>query len=146
MFSEEVHERLADICESRALTPGLMKAILSFQPDEAKPMRDLSRQWRCDASYVTSLIDGLEERGIVERLVSTVDRRAKMVLLTASGEQLRAELLEQLHQPPSFFHTLNGREQRALRDLMRKVLSAARHQPTRGARAAGRASGRAAAS
>ncbi|HSS08328.1 MAG TPA: MarR family transcriptional regulator [Acidimicrobiales bacterium] len=134
MFSEEVHARLHEVCEAMGLTPGLMKAILSFRPGEALPMRNLSSQWRCDASYVTSLIDGLEERGIVERLVSTVDRRAKMVLLTSSGEQLREELLDQLHQPPPSFLSLSVSEQRTLRDLMRKVLSAARHEPAPRAR------------
>ena len=55
---------------------------MSIQPDESKPMKVLAAQWRCDASYVTSLVDGLEQRGLVERRLHPTDRRAKTIALT----------------------------------------------------------------
>ena len=125
VFSEESHDRMHDACEAVGVTPGLMKALLSLQPGHPKPMKPLAAEWRCDASYVTSLVDGLEERGFVERQVSSQDRRAKVVVLTGAGERAREELLEHLHQPPEFFSKLSAAERRTLRDLLAKLVDAA---------------------
>jgi DNA-binding MarR family transcriptional regulator len=124
-FGAANHERLHSACESVDLSPGLMKALLSIEPGQPKPMKVLSTEWRCDASYVTSLVDGLEERGIVARQVHSTDRRAKSIILTPEGERTRSELLRQLHTPPAFFGVLSAAEQRVLRDLLTKLAAAA---------------------
>ena len=54
-------------------------------------MRALAEAWHCDASNVTWLVDQLESRHLVERQVSTTDRRVKTVVLTDAGLALRAE-------------------------------------------------------
>lgn len=126
VFSEESHDRMHDACEAVGLSPGLMRALLSLQPGQPRPMKPLAAQWRCDASYVTSLVDGLEERGFVERQVSPRDRRAKVIALTEGGERARQELLDHLHRPPEFFSALTPAERRTLRDLLAKLVDAAR--------------------
>src|SRR5215831_10234226 len=75
LFSPEMHERMHDVCGALDLSPPLSKAMMSFEPGQPKPMKGLSDQWHCDASYVTSLVDGLEQRGIVERQSNPSDRR-----------------------------------------------------------------------
>ena len=112
-----------NVCEALGLTPGLMKALVTIQPGEAKPMKQLSERWRCDASYVTSIVDGLEERGIVERQSHPTDRRVKTVALTPEGTQLRDELLDRLHEPPAALRSLSPVQLRALRDLLGKVVA-----------------------
>ena len=124
LFSDESHEHMHHACESLGLTPGLMKALISMQPDESKPMKVLATQWRCDASYVTSLVDGLEERGLVERRLSPTDRRAKTIALTPEGDRTRLEVLARLHEPPAELGVLTAAEQRSLRDLLAKVVNA----------------------
>jgi DNA-binding MarR family transcriptional regulator len=125
VFSEASHERMHGACESLGLTPGLMKAMLSMRPGLGRPMKELAGQWRCDASYVTSLVDGLEERGFVERQAHPTDRRAKVVALTPLGEKTREQLLDMLHDPPAWFDVLSVPERRTLRDLLRKLVAAA---------------------
>jgi DNA-binding MarR family transcriptional regulator len=124
-FSAANHQRPHEACEALDLSPGLMKALLSIQPGQAKPMKSLSAEWRCDPSYVTSLVDGLEERGIVARQAHPTDRRAKTIALTPHGEQTRKALLAQLHEPPPFFAVLTDAEQRALREVLAKLVDAA---------------------
>jgi DNA-binding MarR family transcriptional regulator len=123
-FSSANHERMHEVCERLDISPGLMKALLSIQPGEPKPMKALASEWRCDASYVTSLVDGLEERGIVARQAHPTDRRAKTIALTPEGERTRHEMLRQLHEPPPFFAVLNPAEQRTLCDLLAKLVAA----------------------
>jgi DNA-binding MarR family transcriptional regulator len=125
VFSERSHERMHDACESLGLTPGLMKAMLTMRPGSGRPMKELAGQWRCDASYVTSLVDGLEERGFAERQAHPTDRRAKVVALTPLGEKTREQLLDTLHDPPPWFDALSKADRRTLRDLLRKLVAAA---------------------
>jgi DNA-binding MarR family transcriptional regulator len=125
MFSDEMHERMHSICEDLDLSPPLTKALMSIEPGQPKPMKGLSDQWHCDASYVTSLVDGLEERGIAERRSNPSDRRAKLIALTPVGEKVRQELIDRLQEPPDCVSVLSGAEQRTLRTLLRKIRDAA---------------------
>ena len=64
----------------------------------------------CDASWVTSLVDDLEDPGFVERQGSTTDRRVKLVRLTDKGLAARSVALDILHTPPPALERLSGRE------------------------------------
>jgi hypothetical protein len=44
--------------------------------------------------------------------------------LADKGERVKAELLDQLLEPPACFATLSAVEQRTLRDLLRKLVDA----------------------
>lgn len=121
LFTEENHARFQNACAAANLTPPLLKALLSLDPDAGEPMRVLAKGWGCDASWVTGIVDGLEERGYVERRVLPSDRRVKVVHLTPAGEQAKARALERLHDPPESITALDPADQEALRDLLRKV-------------------------
>lgn len=125
VFSAHSQDRMHAACESLHLTPALMKALFSIPPGEARPMKELSGEWRCDASYVTSLVDGLEERGMVERRANPEDRRAKMIVLTPAGERARNALFDRIHEPPDYFDALSPEETATLRDLLAKLVAAA---------------------
>jgi len=121
VFSDENQARFHHACAAADLTPPLLKALLSLDPAGPEPMRVLAKGWGCDASWVTGLIDGLEERGYVERLVLARDRRVKVVQVTAVGEKAKARALERLHEPPASITSLAVGDQEALRDLLRKM-------------------------
>lgn len=124
VFSPQSHDRMHDVCEAAGVTPGLMKALLSMRPGEPRPMKELSGELRCDASYVTSLVDGLEERGFVERRAHPSDRRAKVVVLTAAGDRARENLLDRMHEPPACFAVLTPDEIGTLGSLLAKLVAA----------------------
>ncbi len=83
--SAEKRRRFVEIADSLVLTPGMVGGLLCLVPDEGKPMRAMVEEWHCDPSWVTVVIDDLEERGLAGRQVDTVDRRAKTVHLTDLG-------------------------------------------------------------
>ena len=121
LMSEEVQHGFHDACEAADLSPPQFKALLSLTPGEAQSMSALSKFWRCDASWVTGIVDGLEERGYVQRRPHPTDRRVKVVALTPLGEKAKGRALERLYEPPPSFTALTPSEQAQLRDLLRKT-------------------------
>jgi DNA-binding MarR family transcriptional regulator len=128
LFAEgEAHDRVHRICTELGLSPPLLKAFVhlgTLGADGALRMSELAETWGCDASYVTTLADGLQERGLAQRRPHPTDRRVKTIVLTPEGRALRERALELLAEPPSAFGALTAAEQRQLRDLLRKVVAA----------------------
>lgn len=135
----EAHRRMHDVCAEIGLNPGLMKTLITLSPDSDTPMRELTERWGVDASYVTTLVDGLEERGLATRRPHVSDRRVKTVVLTPAGKRMRERTYALLHEPPTGFVALSAVEQRQLRDLLRKVTNA---DPVLSARAQGASAAR----
>jgi DNA-binding MarR family transcriptional regulator len=125
----EAHDRVHRICAELGLSPPLLKAFVHLGTpgtpgDDGVRMGDLAEHWGCDASYVTTLADGLEERGLVERQPHPTDRRVKTIVLTDDGRARRDRALELLSEPPSAFASLDRTELRQLRDLLGKLVAA----------------------
>src|SRR5690348_6140792 len=124
-FSDANHDRFHDACEAADISPPQLKALMSMQPGGALPMRAIAEMLRCDASWVTGIVDGLEERGYVERQPHATDRRVKVVTITPLGEKAKTKAMDKLSEPPpALLNALTQNEQRTLRDLLRKVRDA----------------------
>lgn len=84
-------------------------------------MRQLAKRLGCDNSYVTLLVDALEQRGLAVRQQHPTDRRIKVIVLTGKGRELtkRAQLADTT--PPGSFANLSPTEITTLRDLLRKL-------------------------
>ncbi|MGH9182458.1 MAG: MarR family winged helix-turn-helix transcriptional regulator [Acidimicrobiales bacterium] len=119
--SEENQRRFAGTAEAVGLTRTGLHALMCIHPGEARPMGALAEEWHCDPSNVTSLVDQLEERSLVERRVVAADRRVRTVALTEVGAKTRQRAMDLLSVPPASFATLTAAERRTLRDLLRKV-------------------------
>jgi len=123
-FSDEIHDRFHAACAAADVTPPQLKALLSLEPGHTRSMGALAEGWRCDASWVTGIVDGLEARGYVERQPQPGDRRVKVVVLTPLGEKAKARALDCIYEPPSSLSELTSAEQRTLRDLLAKIQQA----------------------
>jgi DNA-binding MarR family transcriptional regulator len=55
-------------------------------------MRDLGQKMHCDPSFVTTIADLLEKRGLARREPGTADRRIKNLVLTSAGDGLREQV------------------------------------------------------
>src|SRR4051794_1778900 len=121
-FGDETHDRFHHACAAIDISPPQLKTLLSLQLGDDQPMRAISEMLHCDPSWVTGIVDGLEERGYVQRKPHPRDRRVKVVTITPLGEKAKAKALEQMYEPPAaFISALTQNEQRTLRDLLRKV-------------------------
>jgi DNA-binding MarR family transcriptional regulator len=78
----------------RAAQSGLsliLARLLGVLRDREPTMNQLATLLELDKSSITGLIDRAERRGLVERVPSTLDRRAVLVRLTDAGRSLVVE-------------------------------------------------------
>lgn len=84
-------------------------------------MRELAGRMSCEPSNATVVIDKLETMRLIERRPHPTDRRAKQLVLTPEGTELRERLLKVLTEEP-LFAGLTQDEQDALEGLLKRAL------------------------
>jgi MarR family transcriptional regulator, lower aerobic nicotinate degradation pathway regulator len=62
--------------------------LLGILRDRRPAINELARLLQLDKSSVTGLVDRAQERGLVRRTPSTLDRRSVQVTITAAGREL----------------------------------------------------------
>jgi DNA-binding MarR family transcriptional regulator len=107
-----------------------LKAIHAL--DAPMAMRDLGKLMHCDPSFVTSIADLLEKRGLARREPNTADRRIKNLVLTTQGTALREKVEREFmaHMP---WRALDREERVCLLTLIRKMAQAVTDDATNGA-------------
>ena len=108
------------------LSPAESRALASLDPKHGRPMRALAREWGCDPSNATWLVDRLEAHGLAARESVAGDRRIKSVVLTPSGTRLRARLRSFFYKPPSLLAKLPPQDLAALRIATAKLPSSSK--------------------
>ena len=112
--------RLIELGSKLGLTG--MQAFMVLLLDEPKQMNSFTKVFNCDASNITGLVDGLEQKKLASRFPDDKDRRIKMVKLTAKGETLRIKLLKELlSSEGSVLFNLSLEELEKLNSLLRKI-------------------------
>jgi DNA-binding MarR family transcriptional regulator len=106
------------IASELGLAPPEILLLRYLGEDDALPQRALAQTLHCDASYVTLIVDRLEQRGAIERHPDPDDRRVKRIVLTDAGRELRERILQRLYEPPPAIRNLSKADQRALRDIL----------------------------
>jgi DNA-binding MarR family transcriptional regulator len=113
-IAERLRQHWATHAAAIGLSPAQVRALLTMTPGEAFPMRYLAARLDYDASNLSTLVDRLEHRGLVERRANPVDRRIRTLVLTEAGEKLRADFWHNLVEDPGPLAPLGDSELRAL--------------------------------
>ena len=107
---------------------------LARSPDRRLRMTDLAAQTGLSTSGITRVVDRLESEGLIERLLSSADRRSWLAVLTDAGYELLvkdvATLLGTIDR--CFLEPLGDREAPFL-DGLRRVRDHLRPEATAGA-------------
>jgi DNA-binding MarR family transcriptional regulator len=82
-----VHNALAEIAAEHDLSI-IQTRLLGILRDRRPTMNELGRHLGLDKSSISGLVDRAQRRGLVERTVSPLDRRAFQVSITDAGRQL----------------------------------------------------------
>ncbi len=116
------------------LTPMAFETMMRILEGEGLSQKELSEQLDTYAPKMVGLIDGLEQRGLVERRISAADRRRHSLLLTAEGRRvleraaLAAEALEQ-----ELFGSLSAKDSARFEALAQRLEDDERKRAARGA-------------
>jgi DNA-binding MarR family transcriptional regulator len=122
MLVDSARQAMADFAATVAefgLPAHLARAIVLLATPA--PMRDLADRLDCDRSYVTSLADQLEQRGLVTRVVGE-DRRVKLLALTDAGKAMRDRIAVAVAEHNMILRRLSDAERKRLVPLLRKLL------------------------
>ncbi|WP_369681032.1 MarR family winged helix-turn-helix transcriptional regulator, partial [Enteractinococcus helveticum] len=104
-------------------------AAIGHAPDDGEvaglKLREIAERLRIAPRSATEVIDGLEQRGLVQRVSHPKDRRATLVVITDAGRQLFAQLrAERQRSSSEFFAVLDEADRRELSRLLDKLIEA----------------------
>jgi DNA-binding MarR family transcriptional regulator len=116
--------QIAEHVRERAVKLGLTAAQATALRELSGPMTmgELAERMSCEPSNATYVIDKLENQGLIDRRPHATDRRAKQLVLTPDGVELRERLLELLGEE-SPLAGLSEREQGQLQDLLNRAIT-----------------------
>ena len=117
--------RARELSHEQAFTLGYLEA------NPGTIQRDIARISRTSAASVSSLLQGLERRGLVERRTEEGDERRKRVYATAAGAELISGFEAAMAAADeTILAPLDSAERTALQHLLSKI-TAKLPQPTR---------------
>ncbi len=115
--------RIPVVAQRFGLSPKQLVLIWRLPPDRTMSMREMGDRLACDASFMTGMVDRLEEDGLIERRPDPDDRRVTQIALTGKGAGFRDEALAALYEPPEDFGALSAAELKQLNKLLQKSLA-----------------------
>ncbi len=84
--------KLEKIADGLGLTLSEFKALRAFKTDNLTTVGELARRMELSNSRLTRILDGLEEKGIIERFLNKDDRRVMNVIVTVRGKEITEKL------------------------------------------------------
>ncbi|KIF80753.1 hypothetical protein TSA66_07865 [Noviherbaspirillum autotrophicum] len=76
------------------MTHAQLGIFLKLLHGQAKTAADLARELMADTGAMTRMLDRLEEKGFIQRIRSSADRRVIEVSLTTKGQQLGDQMTQ----------------------------------------------------
>jgi DNA-binding MarR family transcriptional regulator len=104
-----------------------IQAITLLLVDEhrPRPMKSFCGLFHCDASNITGIVDGLENKGLVSRQNDPKDRRIKIICLEPAGKILQQTIIERLDgMNGPLFAALDEAEKQQFAGLVAKIAAA----------------------
>jgi DNA-binding MarR family transcriptional regulator len=124
------HTRVAEGLGTLGLTPASFGLLNVLGARSGANQQELSALMGIDPSTMVSLIDGLEDAGLVERRPNPKDRRARVVTLTPKGRRLLKRAREVAFEvEDEVLQRLTAPQRRELVKLLRRALEGAPPQP-----------------
>ena len=84
-------------------------------------MKELGQRMHCDPSFVTSIADMLEKRGLAVRESDPADRRVKRLVLTSEGLDMKHQMEQAMLDRSPWRQHLNIEERATLITLIHKM-------------------------
>ena len=108
------------IADGFGLAPHDLLAM--FKLEGGLAMKELAQRMGCDASFITTIADNLENHGLLRREPGQRDRRVKNLVLTADGIAAKERMMAQLAERMPWCYALSEEERRCFLELVRKMI------------------------
>jgi DNA-binding MarR family transcriptional regulator len=96
--------------------------LLTVKQHDQRSMSEFCKLYECDASNITGIVDGLEQKGLVSRRAHPKDRRVKIIHLEKEGHAVQKKLIARIAESsPHLFHGLSETEVKQLARLIQKI-------------------------
>jgi DNA-binding MarR family transcriptional regulator len=130
-LARELEARLEPVYKAHGLEPGWHDVLATLRrngPNARLRPTDLTNATMLTSSGTTKRLDKLEREGLIQREADPGDRRGTLIALTPAGRELIDSVTAaHLANEKRLLTTLNEDEQKALADLLRKLLTALPH-------------------
>ncbi len=93
-----------------------------FKMDGVLTMKELAQHMGCDASFVTTIADTLEQHGFARREPGQRDRRVKNLVLTPDGIAAKERMMRELATRMPWCYALDDTERQCFLALLKKAL------------------------
>ena len=104
------------------VTPGQFAVLVLIGSNPGASQSTIAKAIGVERSTMVAVIDGLEERGLVDRRVSKTDKRSYALRLTEEGAALTASLRKRVRDHERrIVSGLSGEEKRTLIGLLRRI-------------------------
>ncbi|MFC4948023.1 MarR family winged helix-turn-helix transcriptional regulator [Pseudonocardia sp. GCM10023141] len=104
------------------ITPSQSRAVVVLMRHGTMRLSELAEHLRIVARSATEVVDGLQARGLVERLPDPGDRRATLVALTDKGTQTGTAIrAARFAEADSFFSSLGEQDRADLARILRTL-------------------------
>jgi DNA-binding MarR family transcriptional regulator len=116
-----------EVLERHDLTVSQVRAIVTLACADAEPLPGgrLAERLGISAAAISRALDGLVQKGFVERRESPEDRRVKLVTVTASGRELADDLVAlRRAQIDCFLETLDPEQHELIGDALGSLAEA----------------------
>jgi len=111
--------------EAHGLTLMQTVTMLILAGVKELPMSAFSELFACDASNVTGIIDGLEQKKLVARRSNDKDRRIKMICVEPAGKAMQKKLLKTFAEvSEGTFSILTQAERKGLKSRVFRMCNA----------------------
>lgn len=122
------NERRRAVAEALGMSFGRARAVrrVARRP---MSMSELAESLGIDRPNATTLVDSLEDQGLVRRRPHPTDRRAKIVEATRKGKALARRADEILGTPPAALSALDARDLDVLDGILERISASKEAEP-----------------
>jgi MarR family 2-MHQ and catechol resistance regulon transcriptional repressor len=121
---DQLHQTVSRYMAEYGLSKSSLNILMLLRhgSDEGMQLHDLGELLLVSRANITGLMDHLEDKGYVKRLVDPQDRRARHARITPKGEALLDEFMPVHYRNlKDLLHDLSGEERETLVGLLKKV-------------------------
>ncbi len=117
--------RAAEVQDGHGIVPLEFAVLIHLTNSPGIDQNTLSARLALDRTSTGALVQALEKKGLVTRAVSSTDRRARVLNLTAKGTALHAKLRPKGEAAQAeILSVLSAAERKALIDMLVRVIDA----------------------